>query len=55
MTIRDLIAKLQEFDQDKEVWILDNDLPVASEPNVRVVDEWERDYHGVKGDSICIW
>lgn len=55
MTIRDLITKLQEFDQDKEVWILADDLPAASEPDVRVVNNWDSAYHGVKEGSICIY
>lgn len=54
MKVKELIAKLQEFDQDKEVWILDDDLPVASEPVARAVNEFESDYFAVREDSICI-
>lgn len=55
MTIRDFITKLQEFDQDKEVWLLDLDLPVASEPHIRNADEHDIVCNGVKEGSICIY
>lgn len=55
MKVRELIAKLQEFDQNEEVWVLDNDLPVAMAPDVRVVSDRDSAYYGVKEGSICIY
>ena len=55
MKVRELIAKLQEFDPDEEIWLLDNDLPVASEPDVRVVSNQDSAYYGVKKGSIHIY
>lgn len=55
MKVRELIAKLQEFDQNEEIWLLDNDLPVAMAPDVKVVDKQHSDYYGVKEGSIHIY